>query len=150
SRPGHSVRLKFCAQIRASANDSCKCGDRMPNKGVRLSSRRRRSGSQMAEQDRYDGKPLLRLFEFYVLDAIDQLDEFHRQGLEKLAPKLQKTFGGNGDWRDAIAAAGLIPPEWPEAIRGLWAKNLEGTLGDGTRLSPQEFAEMFVDMNLSF
>jgi hypothetical protein len=104
----------------------------------------------MSQQDRYDGKPLLKLFEFYVLHVIGELHESHRQGLEKMAPKLQKTFGGNGDWHDAIAAAGLISPEWPNAIRDLWAKNLEGRLGDGTRLSPQEFAELFVDMNLSF
>jgi hypothetical protein len=104
----------------------------------------------MADQDRYERKPLLRLFELYVLDAIGELHEFHRQGLEKMAPKLQKTFGGNGDWHDAIVAAGLIPPEWPNAICDLWAKNLEGRLGDGTRLTPQQFAEIFVDANFSF
>jgi hypothetical protein len=106
--------------------------------------------AKMPEKNRYDGKPLLRLFELYVLDAIGELHDSHRQSLEKMAPKLQKTFGGNGDWHEAIATAGQIPPEWPEAIRGLWARNLEATLGDGTRLSPQEFAEIFVDNNLAF
>jgi len=85
-----------------------------------------------------------------VLDTIGELHEFHRQRLEKMAPKLQETFGGNGDWHDAIAAAGLISPGWPNAIRDLWAKNLEGRLGDGTRLTPQRFAEIFVDANFAF
>jgi hypothetical protein len=51
---------------------------------------------------------------------------------------------------DAIAAAGLISPGWHDAIRDLWAKNLDGRLGDGTRLTPQRFAEIFVDANFPF
>jgi hypothetical protein len=98
----------------------------------------------MAEKNRYDGKPLLRLFELYVLDAIGELHESQRQGLEKMAPKLQKLFGGNGDWHEAIAAAGQIPPEWPETIRDLWAKNLSR---ENMALTPQQFAENFVDRN---
>ena len=90
---------------------------------------------------------MLRLFELYVLDAIYGLHESHRQALEKMAPKLQKTFGGNGEWREAIAAVGHIPPEWPGAIRDLWAKNLSrGNMA----LSPQQFAEILVDRNLPF
>jgi hypothetical protein len=94
---------------------------------------------------RYDGKPLLRLFELYVLHVIGELHDFHRQGLEKMAPKLQKTFGGNGEWHEAIAAAGRMLPELPEVIRELWAKDLELFRRNRMELSPQRFAEIVVE-----
>ena len=101
----------------------------------------------MPSNPRYDGKPLLRLLELYVLRAIGELPEQERQTLEKMAPKLKAIYGGNGEWHEAIAAAVHMPADMPTAIRDVWAKNLEVARANGVILHPQMFAEIFVDEN---
>lgn len=103
----------------------------------------------MASNPRYDGKPLLRLLELYVLWAIDELPATERQTLERLAPKLQAIYGGDGEWYEAVAAAVHMPADMPIAIRDMWTRNLEIARVNGATLHPQMFAEMFVDENLA-
>ena len=98
---------------------------------------------------RYDGKPLLRLLELYVLKAIDELPLPEQDTLNKMAPKLQAVFGGEGEWHQAVAAAVHMPANMPQVIRDMWAKNLEiARTNNVPALSPQKFAELFVDENL--
>ena len=99
--------------------------------------------------DRYDGKPLLRLLELYVLRALDQLPSVEEDALNHMAPKLQAVFGGNGQWHEAVAAAVHMPADMPQQIRDMWGKNLEiARTNNVPPLTPQKFAEMFVDENL--
>jgi hypothetical protein len=98
---------------------------------------------------RYQGKPLLRLLESYVLWAIDQLSEKNARILERVTPKLQSVYGIDGDWRQIVSAIMELPPNMPMLIRQVWAKNLEIARANGVVLTPQQFAEMFVDKNLS-
>lgn len=79
----------------------------------------------MASNPRYDGKPLLRLLELYVLKAIGELAPAEQETLERMAPKLQAIYGGNGGWQDAVAAAVHLPHDMPDTVQGMWAKNLE-------------------------
>src|SRR5260221_10533043 len=101
----------------------------------------------MATNARYDGKPLRRLLELYVLRAIGELSQSDERTLEGMAPKLQAIYGGGGQWHEAIAAAVRMPTEMPAVIRDMWAKNLEIARSNGVTLPPQKFAEMFVDEN---
>ncbi len=103
----------------------------------------------MANNPRYDRKPLLRLLELYVLWAIGDLPQAEQQTLERMAPKLQAIYGGNGEWHEAVAAAVHMSADMPTAIRDMWAKNLEIARSNGVTLPPQVFAEMFVDQNLA-
>lgn len=103
----------------------------------------------MAANARYDGKPLLRLLELYVLRAIGELPQSEQDKLNAMAPKLQAIYGGGGEWHDAIAAALRMPSEMPPAIRDMWARNLEIARTNGVSLPPEQFAEMFVDENLA-
>jgi len=103
----------------------------------------------MTDSSRYDGQPLLRLLELYVLWAIGELPQAEQDRLNTMAPKLQSIYGGGGEWHDAIAAAMHMPPEMPEAIRDMWVRNLEIARTNGITLPPQQFAEMFVDENLA-
>ncbi|MGV3552338.1 hypothetical protein [Rhizobium sp.] len=105
------------------------------------------SGRAMASNPRYDGKPLLRMLELYVLRAIGELPPREHQFLDSVAPKLRKIYGGDGEWFDSIARAMHLPADMPIAIRGSWTKNLEIAQADSVTLHPQEFAEMFVDEN---
>ena len=104
----------------------------------------------MSDDPRYTGKPLLRLLEFYVLRAIDELPLPEQEALDRLGPKLQTVYGGDGSWHEAVAAAVRMPPETAAAIRDMWTKNLEIAHANGVApLTPQKFAEMVVDENLS-
>jgi hypothetical protein len=103
----------------------------------------------MSDDPRYDGKPLLRLLELYVLKAIDQLPPLDQETLTRLAPKLQALYGGKGQWHEAIEAAVRMPADMPQLIRDMWEKNLEIARANNVpALTPQKFAEMFVDENL--
>jgi hypothetical protein len=103
----------------------------------------------MTDGSRYDGQPLLRLLELYVLWAVGELPQAEQNTLKIMAPKLQSIYGGGGDWQDAIAAAMHMPAEMPEAVRDMWIRNLEIARANGVTLHPQEFAEMFVDENFA-
>lgn len=101
----------------------------------------------MATDPRYDGKPLLRLLELYVLWAIGELSQESEDALNAMGPKLQSIYGGEGQWHDAIARAMHMPDGMPAAIRDMWARNLEIARANSVTLPPQKFAEMFVDEN---
>ena len=104
----------------------------------------------MSDNVRYDGKPLLRLLELYILKALDELPPIEQETLTRLAPKLQAIYGGNGQWHEAIEAAVHMPADMPQQIRDMWAKNLEIAKANNVpALSAQKFAEMFVDENLT-
>jgi hypothetical protein len=96
---------------------------------------------------RYDGKPLLKLLELYVLKAIGELSPDEESRLNAMAPKLQAIYGGGGQWHEAIEAAVFIETETPSEIRSMWERNLEIARANGVKLTPQQFAEMFVDNN---
>lgn len=101
----------------------------------------------MVTNPRYDGHPLKRLLEFYVLKAIGELSQTDEDRLIRLAPKLQGTFGGGGQWHEAIEAAVHMETETASEIRGMWERNLEVARANGVKLTPQQFAEMVVDDN---
>lgn len=103
----------------------------------------------MSDGSRYDGQPLLRLLELYVLWAIGELPQAEQDRLNTMAPKLQSIYGGGGEWHDAIAAAMHVPAEMPEAIRDMWVRNREIARANEVTFSAQQFAEMFVDENFA-
>jgi len=103
----------------------------------------------MATDTRYEGKPLLRLLELYVLKAIGELSRESEDSLKAMGPKLQAIYGGDGRWDDAIARALHMPDTMPEAIREMWKKNLKIARDNNVTLTPRQFAEMFVDNNFS-
>jgi hypothetical protein len=102
----------------------------------------------MSTDPRYEGKPLLRLLELYVLKAIGELSQESEDALNAMGPKLQAIYGGDGRW-DAIANAVHTPEGMPVAIRDMWAKNLKIAHDNDVTLTPQKFAEMFVDDNFA-
>jgi hypothetical protein len=65
-----------------------------------------------------------------------------------MTPKLRSLYGLQGDWQQIISAVMDLPPDMPALIQGLWAKNTEVARNKGAVLTPEEFAQMFVDKNL--
>ena len=101
-----------------------------------------------ALEDRYHGRPLLRLLECYVLWAIGCLPEDQASSLDAMEPKLRSIYHVDGTWQEVIAASVKLPPELPEQIKQVWIKNTEIARTSRKTLTPQKFAEMFVDENL--
>lgn len=100
--------------------------------------------------DRYDGKPLVRLLELYVLWSLDALSDADAQTLEDMTPKLRQVYGATGEWHDVIAAALKLPAAMPADMRAMWARNVEIANARGEALTPQRFAEMIVDDNFAY
>lgn len=97
---------------------------------------------------RYQGKPLLRLLELYILWAINELADKDALILEEMTPRLRQTFNCNGAWQEIIATVMEYPESMPDLIRSLWAKNLDIARRNSESLTPQRFAEMVADDNL--
>ncbi len=103
----------------------------------------------MASAERYADKPMLRLLECYALDVIGHLTPEDQVRLSSMEPKLSQTFGTHGTWQEIIGKAMQFPPEMTNAIDDLWTSNQAIAAKAGQTLTPQQFAEMFVDENFS-
>jgi hypothetical protein len=102
----------------------------------------------MTNNPRYHGKSFLRLLECYVLWVIDQLPEIYAKKMQEITPKLQSIYKIEGNWQEIIATVMQLPSNMPELIREVWAKNINIAKKNDVVLTPQQFAEMFVDKNL--
>jgi len=106
--------------------------------------------SSMSKNPLYDGRPLLRLIELYVIDAVGELSPEDARTLDAMTPKLQEIYKSDGDWRASVAKAMLFPDTMPSLIRENWDKNQRIAKENGVSLGAQEFAQMFVDSNIPF
>lgn len=97
--------------------------------------------------NRYEGKPLLRLLECYVLAAIDQLDDGQRGTLQKMEPRLSAIYNRSGTWLEIIRDEMKFPESLPTKIREVWENNLARMRASGVAIDPNEFAMTFVDQN---
>lgn len=104
---------------------------------------------RLPNSSRYDGKPLLRLLEYYVLRAISQLPKEDEVKLKEMAPKLVQVYRHEGEWYEIIAYVMDLPENMAVLINEMWQRNQEIARFKNIELTPQQFAEMFVDQNLS-
>ncbi len=102
-----------------------------------------------ATEDRYEGRPFLRLLECLALDAIDALDPEQRATLEEMAPKLATSLGREGTWQQIVAAQMNWGDGIDVAIRELWDRNREVAKEEGIELTSDEFAMLFAQANTS-
>jgi hypothetical protein len=107
------------------------------------------SRRNIALESRHEGKPLLRVLECYVLWSIGELRAKDVRLLKEMTPKLQKVYRTTGTWQDVIAVAMELPPNMPAVIRAVWSESKQPSRCSANELTPQRFAEMFVDQNLA-
>ena len=98
--------------------------------------------------DRYAGKPFLRFVECFVLWSIGELKPKDQALLEQMTPKLRSTFAIEGTWQEIVEKHMGFSPSLPEALRGLWARNLERFQANRETPDPEHFARLVVDENL--
>jgi hypothetical protein len=88
-------------------------------------------------QQRYAGRPLLRLLDCYVLALTGNLAPDVEA---KVAQAVQTAFGGGADWKASLRNALDLPPTIDEQVRGLWRAQPEGS-------DPLRFALAVSDAN---
>ena len=99
-------------------------------------------------QRRYEGKPLLRLLDAYVLWAIGALPEEQEAVFQQMTPKLRQTWNRAGEeWHAVVASEMHFPPTMPTLIREAWEKNQAIAAANKVTLPATSFAYMFVDAN---
>lgn len=102
----------------------------------------------MDANSRYDGKPLLKMLELYVLRSIGEISSGDEERMVAITPKLREIYHHNGEWPEIIASAVRLSPDVSVAIKEMWERNQKIAADNNLVLSAQEFAEMFVDRNL--
>jgi hypothetical protein len=92
------------------------------------------------DDQRYRGKPLLRLLDSYVLALTGHLDP---EMEAKVAKLVKKRFGGS-DWRSSLRKVTKLPPDMDERIRDTWRRQPPGTdpLAFALAVSDENFASM--------
>lgn len=74
--------------------------------------------------NRYDGRPLLRLLDCYVLALTGSLDP----GMEaKVAHYVRARYGGSPDWKGTLRRLVNLPPDLDDRIRASWRAQPRGT-----------------------
>lgn len=101
----------------------------------------------MNDKERYEGKPFLRLLEFYVMRAIGALTSEQEQLLSAMTPKLQETYKHSGRWYEIIADQMEFPATFPQTICDVWEKVRISSSEAGKELTATEFTMNFVDVN---
>lgn len=99
--------------------------------------------------DRYEGQPLLRVLECYVLWSVDHLAPGQAEKLELMAPGLAATYGTDGTWQEIIAAQMAFPPSLPDALRGMWERTLANARDQRDTVDPELWAQQVVDSNFT-
>jgi hypothetical protein len=98
-------------------------------------------------QDRYEGRPLLRLLDCYILDTIGELPQAQKETLQRIEPQLQKAFGGAGDWRSIVEEQMGLLPSVALGMEALWAGFQQDEERLGNQARPSDFVRAFVDQN---
>ena len=99
--------------------------------------------------NRYDGRPLLRLLECYVLWVIGHLSQKEENVLVTMTPQLRSIFKSTGDWKEIVTESVDIKDSDITEIKKMWNYYSEIAKAKNTRLTPQNFSEAFVDKNFT-
>lgn len=97
-------------------------------------------------QGRYEGKPLLRLMDSYVLDAIGVLDEEYAATLREQTPKLAKALGVQAtSWQEVVEKSMDMPTDSSETLIRAWNTYQREYREHDSDPDPLEFAHLMVD-----
>lgn len=102
--------------------------------------------SPYVEPERYEGRPLLVILENYILDCIGELSTEQQEGLTNI---VQKSFGGNGDWKKTVRDTLQLDESIDEHFQQMWRRNCALAKEHRTELHPVQFAKMVVDKNFA-
>jgi hypothetical protein len=76
------------------------------------------------DEDRYEGRPLLRILDCYVLAVTGYLAP---EMEAKVASIVRRQFGGGADWKATLRQTVKLPDDMDERIKALWRAQPAGT-----------------------
>ncbi|TWU05795.1 hypothetical protein [Stieleria varia] len=94
---------------------------------------------------RYDGKPLLRLVELWILWVIGELDSADADRLTEMEPNLRQTWSLGGSWHEMIESLLEIPSAMPDELRSMWQRNAEKARENNLEPPAEMFAQSIAD-----
>ena len=97
---------------------------------------------------RYEGKPFLKLVDFYILKSIGKLEPEQLNVLARLEPKLRETYAVQGTWFEIVAKQMDLPDDFPRLINAQWGSYSNHMQQNGLVADPMEFTCRFVDTHL--
>ena len=96
------------------------------------------------EDPRYKEKPVLLLFEIFVLDVIGRLSPEKRQGIQEL--NVQKIFNTKSEhWKSALKEVLQLSTTIETAILKYWYTKLDENGGTDENIDPEAFSKEFAD-----
>ena len=96
---------------------------------------------------RYDGRPLLRFIDAYVLDAMGELADDSTKRLDSITPTLQSVYHvADSDWRVIVERVMDFPPELRVKIKTGWEATQDKASRKGYSLDAIEFAQFVADI----
>jgi hypothetical protein len=119
----------------------------MSDSNVRTNTLYKQKKSEEFMNLRYQGKPLLRLLECYVLHTIGELPDETKAKLENMSFKLSEVYGHSGNWNEIIEKTMSFSEETKEQIIQIWNKNVAIAKDADEYLEPEHFCQLFVDQN---
>jgi len=97
---------------------------------------------------RYEGRPFLKLLDFYVLKSIGKIEPEQLHTLTQLEPTFRETFATQGTWFEIVAEQMDLADDFPSHINAMWGSYSEHMLQKGLAADPMAFTYQFVDTNL--
>ena len=105
---------------------------------------------QLGTQERYAGRPFLRLVDAYLLQCIGHLAEPQAASICQMAPRLAVTFGSSEtQWERIVEQQLGYSPEVAGEIQALWAGYQEQSERQGVPADPAVFVYRFVADNVA-
>ena len=102
----------------------------------------KKKSSALFDQPRYKNKPVLLLFEYFVLDTIGHLSPARRQGIEQM--DLKKIFETrSSDWKQSLKTTLRLSATIDTAILESWYKAKERDAGIIAETFSKEFADEY-------
>lgn len=96
---------------------------------------------------RYEGKPILRLLDAYVLDALGALDEKTARANEQMAPKIISALHVEASsWQEAIERSMEMPPGSADELRARWEQYVHEALAAGVTPDVIAWTHKMVDV----
>jgi len=94
---------------------------------------------------RYDGKPLLRLVELWVLWVIGEIEPEDVTRLTEMEPHLRSTWSLEGTWHEMIEEMLQLSPAMSEELRAMWQRNLETARQQSVPAPAEMFSQSIAD-----
>jgi hypothetical protein len=98
--------------------------------------------------NRYDGKPILRLVEMYILYRIGMLGDEQAGRLREMQPRLSATFKIDGTWDQIIEGVLKLPADYGARVKGHWDGFVEHEQTAGRPVDAEAYVRDFVDRNI--